>query len=226
MDTLAALLAGNDGHVAAFRDRFDDVQDVQRPEAVTVCCSDSRVLQDHMWGNDRPGRVFTCSNIGNRVVQRTGAGTVVSGDVLYPLEHAGTDLAVVVGHSGCGAVTATYDAITTDVVSEPPGIRHCIGLLRPELEPCIERLPDGRGRADTVNDLVECNVDRQVRALRESEDVPDGTTVAGVVYDFQDAYDGERGELHVVNVDGERDPSVLRERHPDLAGRVQRRVTH
>ncbi|MEE6208852.1 carbonic anhydrase [Salarchaeum sp. III] len=226
MDTLAALLAGNDAHVAGFRDRFDDVQDVQRPEAVTVCCSDSRVLQDHMWGNDRPGRVFTCSNIGNRVVQRTGAGTVVSGDVLYPIAHTGTDLAVVVGHSGCGAVTATYDAITTNIVDEPPGIQHCIGLLRPELDPCVERLPDDRGRADAVNDLVECNVDRQVAALRESEDVPASVTVAGVVYDFQDAYDGARGELHVVNVDGERDPDTLRDRHPRIATRVQRRVTH
>ncbi|QDX41552.1 carbonic anhydrase [Salarchaeum sp. JOR-1] len=226
MDTLAALLAGNDAHVAAFRDRFDDVQDAQRPDAVTVCCSDSRVLQDHMWGNDQPGRVFTCSNIGNRVVQRTAAGTVVAGDVLYPIAHTDTDLAVVVGHSGCGAVTATYDAITTDIVDEPPGIEHCIGLLRPELEPCLEHLPDGRGRADTVNDLVECNVDQQVRALRESEDVPDDTTVAGVVYDFQNAYDGARGEAHVVNVDGERDPEVLRDRHPTIAGRVQRRVTY
>ena len=226
MDTLAALLAGNDAHVAAFRDRFDDVQDVQRPAAVTVCCSDSRVLQDHMWGNDQPGRVFTCSNIGNRVVQRTDAGTVVSGDVLYPLEHTGTDLAVVVGHSGCGAVTATYDAVTTDILDEPAGIEHCISLLRPELEPCIERLPADRGRADAVNDLVECNVDRQVRALRESDDVPDDTTVAGVVYDFQDAYDGERGEVHVVNVNGERDPAALREKHPAGADRVQRPTTY
>ena len=73
--TLVDLLAGNADHAAAFEGRFDDLQGGQRPDAVTVCCSDSRVLQDRMWDNDSPGRLFTCGNIGNRVVQRTIEGT-------------------------------------------------------------------------------------------------------------------------------------------------------
>ncbi|MDY6765340.1 MAG: carbonic anhydrase, partial [Halobacteria archaeon] len=64
---IVELLQNNSEHARQFHSRFDDVQDAQQPEAVTVCCSDSRVLQDHMWGNDEPGRLFTCSNIGNRV---------------------------------------------------------------------------------------------------------------------------------------------------------------
>ncbi|MFB6136662.1 MAG: carbonic anhydrase [Halobacteriaceae archaeon] len=223
--TLVELLAGNAAHAAEFRSRFDDVQDVQRPVAVTVCCSDSRVLQDHMWGNDEPGRVFTCGNIGNRVVQRTGSGVAVSGDVLYPVEHAGTDTVVVVGHTGCGAVTATYDDLTGDV-SEPPGIEHCLDLLGPLLEPGIELLPPDLHRAAAVNRLVEYNVDRQVEFLRESDEVPDGVHVAGVVYDFQDAYSGRRGEVHVVNVDGETDVEALRDAHPEAASRVERLWTY
>ncbi|MEF8828277.1 MAG: carbonic anhydrase, partial [Haloarcula sp.] len=82
---LQELLAGNADHAAEFRDRFDSVQHSQTPDAVTVCCSDSRVLQDHMWGNSEPGHLFTCSNIGNRVIQRTASGEAVSGDVLYPI---------------------------------------------------------------------------------------------------------------------------------------------
>ena len=99
-ETLVRLLSGNAAHAEAFGSRFDDLQDAQHPEAVTVCCSDSRVLQDRMWGNEDPGHLFTCGNIGNRVVQRTASGEVVSGDVLYPLAHTGTELAVVVGHTG------------------------------------------------------------------------------------------------------------------------------
>jgi len=218
---LVELLRGNAEHATEFQARFDGLQTSQHPDAVTVSCSDSRVLQDHMWGNDDPGRVFTCSNIGNRVVQRTAAGEAVSGDVLYPVEHTGTELVVVVGHTGCGAVTATYDHLT-DGSSEPPGIEHCIGLLKPRLEPGVEAIPDDVDRAGAVNRLVEYNVDRQVEFLLDSEDVPDRVTVAGAVYDFQDVYGGRRGEIHVINVDGETDVGTLREGHPEIDSRFER----
>ena len=215
------LLDHNAAHAEGYQSRFDDVQDGQRPAAVTVCCADSRVLQDHMWENDEPGRLFTCSNIGNRVVQRTEAGEVVSGDVLYPLAHTGTELAVVVGHTGCGAITAAYDDLT-DGVSEPAGIAHCLDLIEPGLEAGVDSLPPDVDRADAVNRLVEYNVDRQVERLLTSDDVPDGVTVVGVVYDFQDVYSGRRGEVSVVNVEGERSVAELEARHPDIADRVER----
>jgi len=227
-DEFADLLVANLEHAATFGDRFDDVQEGQAPDAVTVCCSDSRVLQDEMWGNAEPGHVFTVGNIGNRVTQRPNdAEPVVSGDVVYPIAYAGTDVAVVVGHTGCGAVTATYEAIRHDRAGEdgavhPAGVERCLELLRPGLEPGVDELPEGLDDAAAVNRLVEYNVDRQVAALRNSEDVPDDVAVYGVVYDFQDVYEGSRGEVHVVNVDGERDPDALRARHPELADRVDR----
>jgi len=220
-ETFVELLAGNLEHAAAFDARFDDVQDGQHPHTVTVCCSDSRVLQDHMWGNDQPGRIFTCGNIGNRVVQRTDDGEVVSGDVLYPLAHTGTETAVVVGHTGCGAVTATYDALT-EGVSEPPGIEHCLDLLKPHLDPGVEALSEDLSRPDAINHLVEYNVDRQVEFLVESDDVPPGVEVVGAVYDFQDVYDGARGEVHVINVDGERWVDDLQAAYPEIADRIDR----
>ena len=223
--TFVELLEGNADHAAAPGARFDGLQDGQRPDAVTVCCSDSRVLQDRMWDNDDPGRLFTCGNIGNRVVQRTDEGTAVSGDVLYPLVHTGTDTAVVVGHTGCGAVTATYDALT-DEVSDAPGIEHCIGLLAPHLEAGVEALPEDVGRAGAINRLVEYNVDRQVEFLVGAEEVPDQLDIAGVVYDFQDVYGGRRGEIQVVNVGGETDPETLRADFPAVADRVNRLWTY
>ncbi|MFW5940061.1 MAG: carbonic anhydrase [Halolamina sp.] len=224
-ETFLDMLDRNTAHADAFESRFDGLQHEQRPDAVTVCCSDSRVLGDHIWGNDEPGRLFSCGNIGNRVIQRTAAGPRVSGDVLYPLAHTDTDLAVVVGHTGCGAVTATYEELT-DGVSEPPGIEHCLDLLAPGLEPGVEQLPEGLGHEAAVNHLVEYNVDRQVEFLLDSDDVPQGVQAVGVVYDFQDAYDGRRGEVHVINVDGETDPGVLREHHPEIQSRVQRLWTY
>ena len=219
--TLVEMLERNSAHAREFQSRFDDVQDAQRPDAVTVCCSDSRVLGDHIWGNDRPGHLFTCANIGNRVVQQTDGGEVVSGDVLYPVEHTGTETVVVVGHTGCGAVTAAYDDLTGGI-SEPAGIEHSLGLLKSHLEPGVELLPADADRAGAVNRLVEYNVDRQVEHLVTSDDVPAAVDVVGVVYDFQDVYSGRRGEVHVVNVDGEASADALRDEHPETAERVER----
>lgn len=219
--TFIELLESNDHHANQFESRFDDVQDSQAPSVVTVCCSDSRVLQDHIWGNDDPGTVFTCGNIGNRVVQRTDSEEVVSGDVLYPVEHTGTETIVVVGHTGCGAVTATYDDLT-DGLSEPAGIEHCIDLLKPRLEAGVELLPDDLRRKDAINRLVEYNVDGQVEFLLESDDVPEDVDVIGVVYDFQDVYSGRRGEVHVVNVDGETSVKTLRDDYPEIDARIER----
>jgi len=220
--TFVDLLEGNEAHATAFDGRFDDVQDSQHPMAVTVCCSDSRVLADHVWGNDEPGRLFSVGNIGNRVVQRTDTGEAVSGDVLYPVAHTGTGTIVVLGHTGCGAVTATYDALT-EGVSEPPGIRHCLALLEPHLEPGLDALPADLGRAEAINHLVEYNVDRQVEFLVENEAVPAAVDVAGAVYDFQDVYGGKRGAVHVINLDGVTDVERLREAHPAIESRIRRR---
>ncbi|MEF8785504.1 MAG: carbonic anhydrase [Haloarculaceae archaeon] len=221
MKTLVDLLDRNADHAEEFQSRFGAVQDAQYPDAVTVCCSDSRVLQDHIWGNDEPGHLFTCGNIGNRVVQRTDAGLAVSGDVLYPIAHTGTDTAIVVGHTGCGAVTATYDALT-DGVSEPAGIEHCLSLLEPHLDPALDELPNEVDREGAINRLVEYNVDRQVDFLIDSDDVPDDTDIVGVVYDFQDVYSGRRGEVHVINIDGETTVETLRTAYPDIESRIER----
>ncbi|MCO8243908.1 MULTISPECIES: carbonic anhydrase [unclassified Haladaptatus] len=219
--TFIELLEQNAEHAEEFDSRFDDVQDSQHPDVVTVCCSDSRVLQDHIWGNDEPGRIFTCGNIGNRVIQRTDSGEVVSGDVLYPVEHTGTDTVVVMGHTGCGAVTATYDALTGEV-SEPAGIEHCLSLLKPKLEAGVESLPDDVSRAGAINRLVEYNVDRQVESLIESDDIDEDVDIIGVVYDFQDVYSERRGQVHVINVNGETSVETLKDDHPDIDARIER----
>ncbi|ESS10072.1 MAG: carbonic anhydrase [uncultured archaeon A07HN63] len=215
------LLAHNAEHAEQFHTRFDDVQKSQAPHAVTVCCSDSRVLQDAMWTNTQPGRLFSCGNIGNRVVQQTDDGLVVSGDVLYPLVHTDTKTAIVVGHTGCGAVTAAYQALTTGT-DEPSGIAHCLDLLTPSLADGVERLPEDLTREAAINRLVEYNVDQQIEHLRASEDVPTDVSIVGVVYDFQDRYSDQRGAVHVINIDGERDSSTLCEQHPEIADRISR----
>lgn len=218
---LEEFLEGNLVHAREFRARFDDVQDAQAPEAVTIACSDSRVLQDHLWANETPGQLFTCSNIGNRVVQQSPTGPIVSGDVLYPLVHTGTELAIVIGHTGCGAITAGYTELT-EGLSEPPGITHCLELVTDSIHTGLPHLSPDLTHEAAVNRLVEYNVDQQIETLLASEHVPAAVDVAGVVYDFQDVYSGDRGEVHVININGETSVNALKSRFPSFSDRIER----
>jgi carbonic anhydrase len=216
--TLTELLERNDRHVDSLsEDYFDDVQSGQFPAIVSVCCSDSRVSQEGMWDVDRPGWIFTAGNIGNQVVDRYGAEDVVSGDVLYPIQFTDTTLAVVVGHTGCGAVTAALDRTRSDDPTPlPPGIEKRVESLLPIVE---DGLADDRIDADReaglVDQLVEYNVDRQVEFLRTADSVPDSTRVVGFVYDFQGVYGDALGRCYLVNRDGETDRDSLQAAVPD-----------
>jgi len=94
--------------------------------------------------------------------------------------------------------------------------------LKPRLEPALELLPDDVSRPGAINRLVEYNVDRQIEFLQESGDVPNDVDCIGVVYDFQDVYGGDRGEVHVINVNGDTDVESLRAEHSAVDSRIDR----
>jgi carbonic anhydrase len=214
--TLHQLLECNARHTESLSaGHFADVQEGQEPTVVSVCCSDSRVPQDGMWDVDEPGWLFAPSTIGNQVWDRHDGELVVEGSVHYPMAHAGTTVAAVVGHTGCGAVTAALEAVGEGTVPDAPGVRKWIELLRPVVE---DGLADGRvdpdGDVALVDQLVEYNVDRQVAFLRGSGAVPDGGSVYGFVYDFQGVYGDVPGRAYLVNADGETDTGALRDLVP------------
>ncbi|MXR51738.1 carbonic anhydrase [Halovenus sp. WSH3] len=190
---------------------FEGVETSQEPAAVSVCCSDSRVSQEAMWDVQEPGWLFTPSTIGNQVWDRHGGEQVVDGSVLYPVTYAGTDVMLVVGHTGCGAISAALDVVRSGPSGgTPSGVTKWVDLLAPVIE---SGLDDDRIDVDRdvglVDQLVEYNVDWQIRFLEESEDVPDDISVFGFVYDFQGVYGDVPGRAYLVNVDGETDTTAL-----------------
>ena len=72
----------------------------QHPFAVVLCCSDSRVAPEIIF-DQKLGGLFVIRNAGNIVDEE------VLGSIEYAVEHLETPLVVVMGHSACGAVTAT-----------------------------------------------------------------------------------------------------------------------
>jgi carbonic anhydrase len=226
MDALRQLLERNARHVDSLSEgHFAGVQEGQSPAVVSVCCSDSRVSQEGMWDVREPGWLFAPSTIGNQVWDRHEGERVVDGSVLYPIAYTETRTAAVVGHTGCGAVTATLEAVRAGGPAEgtPPGVAKRIASLSPVVEAGLEDNRVDPDAGDVVDQLVEYNVDRQVDFLLGSDDVPDETAVYGFVYDFQSVYGDEPGRTYLVNADGETDTGALRELVPgEFEGAVRR----
>ena len=109
-DALERLKEGNKIYISAKTGVGDISPEVrrytsehgQKPYAVIVGCSDSRVI---------PESIFS-AGIGELFVIRV-AGNVIDniqmGSIEYATEHLGCQLVVVLGHTGCGAVCAAME---------------------------------------------------------------------------------------------------------------------
>lgn len=208
--TPTELLARNRDHAEHLPDDyFDDVLDAQHPPVVSLCCADSRVSQERMWSVEQPGWLFTPANIGN-VAWDADDSSTVDGNLLYPVANTGTRTIAVVGHTGCGAVTAAYGAATDGALPDEPGIRKRVEPLVPVVEDALDSgVTDD---ADVIDRLVEYNVREQVTFLDSSDEIPDDALVLGFVYDFHETYGDTPGRTYLVAADGETDPAALRGR--------------
>jgi len=116
--------AGEERHAHSILRRHAIAQ--QRPFGIVLGCSDSRV----------PVEIVFNQNLGDLFVIRV-AGNVLNdhviGSIEYAVEMFGSSLIMVVGHSQCGAVTATVDSILhgTTVNSR---VNALIDSIRPAIE--------------------------------------------------------------------------------------------
>ena len=106
-EAIETLKSGNARFVAGTLTPKDDYAALreqlsagQHPFAVVLCCSDSRVAPEIIF-DQKLGDLFVIRNAGNVIDKH------VLGSIEYAVEHLGTSLVVVMGHSCCGAVTAT-----------------------------------------------------------------------------------------------------------------------
>jgi carbonic anhydrase len=165
-EALAKLIAGNERFVRG-QARFPTVQKEvlaelakgQRPYATIIGCSDSRVP---------PELVFDAS-FGELFIVRI-AGNVISPEVMGTLQYAAvhlhTQLFIVLGHEGCGAVEA---ALAVKLHGAQESAR--IALL-------LERILPGLQEIDvdlTPQDQLEAAVEANVRwSMHQLLDTPEG----------------------------------------------------
>jgi carbonic anhydrase len=139
--------------VTADPDFFRRLEGLQAPEYLWIGCSDSRVPANEIVGL-RPGELFVHRNVANLAPPQDANYLSVlqfAVDVLK-VEHI-----LVVGHYGCGGVSAAVDGRRRGLVDH---WLHPIREVFHEHRHELDALPEGRPRLDR---LCELNVVRQVR---------------------------------------------------------------
>jgi len=154
---LEKLKAGNreycDTHSNASRltaaDRKYHVENGQHPYACIVSCADSRVVPEHIFAEGL-GALFTIRTAGNVI------GPYEVGSVEYDVLHLHTPLVVVMGHTHCGAVSATVEGHAEGMVQAIVDKIHDAIGGETELRAC-----EWRNARQGVQDLLQSPLLRQ-----------------------------------------------------------------
>ena len=196
-EALDRLKAGNERFVADANrqvrsDRRAELVDGQAPFAVILGCADSRV----------PAELVFDQGLGDLFVIRV-AGNIVAPSLVGSVEFAaamfGTRLVVVLGHSSCGAVTATLDELEQPSEHRSPNLRAIVDRVRPSVESLLET-PLRDDRAALIAQAVRANIRASANHLRHGSQIleelirTDGLVVVGAEYSLEtgvvDFFDG------------------------------------
>jgi len=157
----------------------------QHPFATVFGCSDSRV----------PSELLLDQGFGDLFVVRV-AGNVGGADDLgsieYAVIHLNTALVLVMGHEGCGAVTAALGADST-WADEALGIQTLLKRIAPSLKDVNRSLP----QSEQVHLGVEANVRRSVALLRSTPELK-ARISSGVLDVVGSVYDLETGRIRLL----------------------------
>jgi carbonic anhydrase len=207
LQALERLRAGNARFVSEVRgsreldaqSRRRELTDGQEPFAIILGCSDSRV----------PAEIVFDQGLGDLFVIRV-AGNIVApsqvGSVEFAAARFGTRLVVVLGHSRCGAVTATVEELRRASGDQSANLRSIVDRIRPSVEGLLntEPWPDDSSLIDAA---VRANISASVSHLRHGSELleelirQDGLLVVGAEYSLEsglvDFFDGVPGPGHL-----------------------------
>ncbi|MFP4648303.1 MAG: carbonic anhydrase [Halorhodospira sp.] len=166
---LERLLEGNQRFVAGTagnlerrgKERRSELLRGQAPLAAVLACADSRV----------PPELIFDQGLGDLFVVRT-AGNIAApaevGSLEFAVEQLGVPLVMVLGHTSCGAIETTLQALRAPEPPPTEGLRAIVEGIRPAVAPLLEQdLSEQERSAKAVRE----NVCRSVRLLSEGSPV-------------------------------------------------------
>jgi carbonic anhydrase len=191
LDALRRLREGNErfvdesrtGHQSAGQQRRAQLVDGQEPFAIILGCSDSRV----------PAELVFDQGLGDLFVIRV-AGNIVApsqiGSVEFAAEQMGTRLVVVLGHTQCGAITATLEQLQQPSERQSRNLRSIVGRIRPSIETLLDT-PLKADPAALIHHAVRANIRMSVNQLCHGSEIiehlidHDGLLVVGAEYSLE-----------------------------------------
>lgn len=153
----------------------------QKPFAVVLTCADSRVAPE-IYFDQGLGDIFVLRNAGNILDDHT------IGSIEYAVEHLGTGLILVIGHSKCGAVGAAAAG------GHAPGHIHSIVEA---ITPAVTSSADEPG--DKVENAVRANARLVAAALRASDPILSEAVKHGNLQVVAAKYDLATGKVSIVD---------------------------
>jgi carbonic anhydrase len=155
----------------------------QHPFAIILGCSDSRV----------PAEIVFDQGLGDLFVIRV-AGNIVApsqvGSVEFAAARFETRLVVVLGHSQCGAITATLEELRRPTENQSRNLHAIVDRVRPSVESLLAT--DLRHNEEAlVKEAVRANIRASVNHLRHGSELleqiiqEDGLWVVGAEYSLE-----------------------------------------
>ena len=156
----------------------------QRPFAIILGCSDSRT----------PVEILFDQGFGDLFVVRI-AGNIVAPSVVGSIEFAasqfGSRLVVVMGHTRCGAVTATVKALETGLGPESKNIR----AITDRIAPHVQHLVRPGAAESVVPEAMRANVRASADHLRHGSQLLEELVLGGQVTVVGAEYELETGAV-------------------------------
>lgn len=176
----AANVSGSDPYL--HQARRAELTDGQEPFAIILGCSDSRV----------PAEIIFDQGLGDLFVIRV-AGNIVApsqvGSVEFAADRFDTRLVVVVGHSQCGAITATLDELERPT-NHSRNLQSIVDRVRPAIAGLLAT--DLRNnREELVKQAVRANIRASVHHLRHGSSIledlteKNGLLIVGAEYSLE-----------------------------------------
>jgi carbonic anhydrase len=168
---LELLQAGNARFVAGtprsepFGARVAALANGQRPFAVVLGCSDSRVPVEIVF-DQAPGSLFVVRVAGN-FLNRDGLGSIE-----FAIDALKSRLVVVLGHENCGAVGAALQYVQ-DGVKQPGHIQELVNAIAP----AVTGTRDAAG--DWHENAITRNVELSVKAMTDGSQIVSDAVARG-----------------------------------------------
>jgi len=171
----------------------------QSPEALFICCSDSRVDPNLITQTD-PGELFICRNAGNIVPPHTNYTGSMTASIEFAIGALNIRHVIVCGHSHCGAMSG---AMAPERLDQLPHVKEWLSYVRAAVL-TVEEEGKELSEKERLEMLIRQNVVLQMTHLRTHPYVAarlhaGKLQIHGWVYDIENGgvtvFDEESGEF-------------------------------